>query len=98
MKTYCLFLSGVLFYFQVQYSYAQPSSQPAFSGKNLEDHMLVKAMDDLYYTPEEIEGTPYLNEAFVPGEIYGYKVMFTGVPMRYNILTDLIKLKRNDRL
>ncbi len=87
---------GILAFFLFPHADAQKG------GWNLYDHMLIKASDKVLYgeTMEKVEGTPFLNEDFVTGVVYGYghKEKFEGVPMRYNIYADVIEFKQNNQI
>lgn len=44
----------------------------------------------------DIEGSPYLNEDFVSGEvILNDSIYYTGIPLRYNMYSDRIEFKNN---
>jgi hypothetical protein len=45
----------------------------------------------------KIEGTPYLNEQYVEGEIFFGEANRTKVPVRYNIYQDLMEYKQNGK-
>lgn len=45
----------------------------------------------------KIEGTPYLNEQFVEGEIIFGEANRTKVPVRYNIFQDLMEYQQNGK-
>lgn len=45
----------------------------------------------------KIEGTPYLNEQFVEGEIVFGEANRTKVPVRYNIFQDLMEYQQNGK-
>lgn len=46
---------------------------------------------------EKIEGSPYLNDAFVPGEIYFGDAGLTKAPVRYNIYRDNVEYEQNGK-
>lgn len=46
---------------------------------------------------QKIEGTPYLDEKYVDGEIYFGESARTKVPVRYNIYQDLIEYQQNGK-
>lgn len=47
---------------------------------------------------DDIDGSPYLNENFVPGQIIGSdSSQYTHVPLRYNIFTDQIEFLNKDK-
>ncbi|MBT8255252.1 MAG: hypothetical protein KJO23_01815 [Bacteroidia bacterium] len=49
-----------------------------------------------YEVPNDYEGSPYYNEAFVMGNIYeGNKLLGTNIPMRFNIFSNEIEVKEN---
>ena len=61
--------------------------------------MLIKIMDEGIYGKLrlDIEGSPYLNEEFVDGEIHTFKASYAGVSMRYNIYLDYIEFKQKGK-
>jgi len=67
-------------------------------GINVTDHMLLqdsrRAMDGP--STEKIEGSPYLSETFVTGDVYTNKGIHPAIPLRYNIYEDLIEFTSND--
>jgi hypothetical protein len=46
---------------------------------------------------QKIEGTPYLDEKYVDGEIYFGESARTKVPVRYNIYQDLMEYQQNGK-
>ena len=82
------------------FSFFISSAQSGQIGTNVQDHLLIKlANTGLYGAPEEeFDGTPYLNETFVAGDVYGNKDRYVGVPMRYNMYKDIIEFKQNELL
>ena len=74
-------------------------AQSSFRGSNLEDHMLIKIMDEGINGKLrlDIEGSPYLNEEWVDGEIHTFKASYAGVSMRYNIYLDYIEFKQKGK-
>ncbi|MEQ8531141.1 MAG: hypothetical protein RIB86_04795 [Imperialibacter sp.] len=74
-----------------------PAFSQSFNGRNLADHMLIKIMDKSLYQQEyPVDGSPYLNPEFVEGEVYTTKGSYTGVPLRYNIDSDVIEFSQNE--
>lgn len=68
-------------------------------GRNIEDHLLIRSANkDLYGDTEkdEVEGSPYLNDAFIKGTVYSFNGVFD-YPMRYNIFEDYIEFQRNNQ-
>lgn len=68
--------------------------------KNLADHLLIKTSDKYLYRDEasKVEGTQFLNESFVDGNVQTNKAMFERVPMRYDIFNDQIEFKQNNNV
>lgn len=74
------------------------SAAQATAGRNIDDHLLIKeaekAMGGKVY--ENIEGTPYLNDAFKQGEVFFDKGRHA-LPVRYNIYDDWIEYQQNNQ-
>jgi hypothetical protein len=64
--------------------------------RDLKDNLFVKASGPSDQTYENIEGSPFLNETFVAGEIITSNLKFVDIPMRYNIFSDQIEFKQNN--
>jgi hypothetical protein len=61
------------------------------------DRVLVELSKRRTSTPVvDYDGSPFLNENFVKGEIHISKNKFIDVPLRYNIFSDNIEFKQND--
>ncbi len=80
----------------VLFVFSQPAeAQVLFRNKNVLDMIDMKDFrnrTDPY--PFKYEGTPYLNEAFVDGDIfYNNKWHIEDVPLRYNIYDDKVEYK-----
>jgi hypothetical protein len=65
-------------------------------GRDLKDNLFIKASTSQDQNYESIEGSPFLDAAFVPGEIITLNMKFPGIPMRYNIFSDQIEFKQNN--
>jgi hypothetical protein len=61
------------------------------TGKDITDHMLIDLSKKVDRSITSYEGSPYLSEEFVSGEVYGSKKKFTGLLLRYNIFNDNIE-------
>jgi hypothetical protein len=61
------------------------------TGKDITDHMLIDLSKKVDRSITDFEGSPYLSEDFVPGEVYSSKKKFTGLLLRYNIFNDNIE-------
>lgn len=49
------------------------------------------------FTAVDIEGSPYLNENFIEGDIFTTsKTQFTKIPLRYNVYNDQVEFKNPD--
>ncbi|HET9486705.1 MAG TPA: hypothetical protein VFO54_04700 [Chryseosolibacter sp.] len=61
----------------------------------IHDNLLIRDSKRYFYgLPEDkYEGSPFLNNSFVTGYVYTGKDKFAGVPMRYNIYSDLIEFQ-----
>jgi hypothetical protein len=68
------------------------------TGVNLADHMLIKYAEKTLYgdSEEKIEGSPYLSDEFVTGDIYAKNGMYSGIVMRYNIYEDYLEFKQKN--
>lgn len=76
------------------------NSAHAQKGRNVHDHLLIKASDQyLYGDPaQQYEGTPYLNKEFEPGFVYVNGTKSKQMLLRFNIFADHIELKEDDGL
>ena len=74
-------------------------SQPATSGRGIDDHLLIKESEKSLgeNTTAEVIGTPYLNDTFAKGEVYFHKGNSTIVQARYNIYSDWIEYLQNNQ-
>jgi hypothetical protein len=61
------------------------------TGKDITDHMLIDLSKKVDRSVANYDGSPYLSEEFVSGEVYGTKKKFTGLLLRYNIFNDNIE-------
>jgi len=61
------------------------------TGKDITDHMLIDLSKKVDRSITNYEGSPYLSEEFVPGEVYDAKNKFPGLLLRYNIFNDNIE-------
>ncbi len=61
------------------------------TGKDIRDHMLIDLSKKVDRSITNYEGSPYLSEDFVSGEVYGPKEKFTGLLLRYNVFNDNIE-------
>lgn len=66
------------------------------TGSDLKDHMLIKLAKDTDHSVKEFEGSPFLNEEFVAGQVFTATKKFTAVPIRYNIFNDQMEFRQND--
>lgn len=66
------------------------------TGTDLKDHMLIKLAKDTDRGVKDFEGSPFLNEQFVPGQIISTGKKLTAVPLRYNIFNDQMEFRQND--
>lgn len=71
------------------------SETVAQQGRNIMDHLLIKAADEaIEGVPEEkYEGSPYLQETFVSGHVYFGKEKSVPVSMRYDIYADIMEIQ-----
>jgi hypothetical protein len=78
---------------------SSPLLAQATTGKNIDDHLLIKDAEKNLGLEDGIEviGTPYLNETFTPGEVVFDKGMRNVVPLRYNIHKDWIEYQQNNQ-
>lgn len=68
-------------------------------GRNIEDHLLIKAADDNRYNDPEKEtvGSPYLKDEFMKGTVDAFNGIYSEMPMRYNIHADYIEFKQKNQ-
>jgi hypothetical protein len=66
------------------------------TGTDLKDHMLIKLAKDTDRSVKDFEGSPFLNEQFVQGQIISTGKKLTAVPLRYNIFNDQMEFRQND--
>ena len=94
MLTKLLSVGVVLLYLTIP-----PAMAQAATGKNVDDHLLIKDAQKNLGLEDEIDvvGTPYLNEEFARGEIFFDKGMRNAVPIRYNIYKDWIEYQQNNQ-
>lgn len=61
--------------------------------------MLIKLMEEDLYGGVEvpIEGSPYLNDEFVEGEVCTRGTCYSKVPMRYNVFGDYVEFMQKGR-
>ena len=81
----CILLLSVL-----GYSYSQD-----MTGRDIKDHMLIDLAKKTNHRVEDFEGSPFLNDDFVSGEVYSSKKSYTNLPLRYNIFNDNMEFKQN---
>jgi hypothetical protein len=68
----------------------------AMTGMDLRDHMLIKQAKDIDRSVKDYEGSPFLNEEFVIGQVFSTGKKYTAVPLRYNIFNDQMEFRQND--
>ena len=61
------------------------------TGKDITDHMLIDLSKKVDRSITNYDGSPYLSEEFVSGEVHDSKKKFTGLLLRYNIFNDNIE-------
>ncbi len=78
-------------------SIAQVDTRLLTSDLNRVDSYIKRNNDTLSYTlPKDYNGSPYFNDAFVPGNIYeGDAIIASETPMRYNIFSNEIEIKES---
>lgn len=72
----------------------------AQQGRNLDDHVLIKMSQQSIYqpVPEKYEGSPYMNEEFVEGDVYVNEGKYNALPLRYNIFKDYVEFKKGGQI
>lgn len=67
------------------------------TGRNIADHLLIQNAHETLDgpAPEQVEGSPYLTNDFVTGDVLSSKGRFDGIEMRYNIYEDVLEFKQN---
>lgn len=66
------------------------------TGADLRDHMLIKLAKDTDRSVKDFEGSPFLNEQFIAGQVVSAGKKYTSVPLRYNIFNDQMEFRLND--
>lgn len=68
----------------------------AQQGRNLDDHVLIKMSQQSVYQPvaEKYDGSPYMKDEFIEGNVYINEGKYSGLPLRYNIFKDYIEFKK----
>src|SRR5688572_4082641 len=89
MQRHIIFLG--LFFFATHVGLSQ-----SMTGRDFEDHALIQQAKKSQITYHEVEGSPFLDENFVPGDISSFQGKYKGIPMRYNIFEDYIEFKQKD--
>lgn len=90
MATKVSLLLLIILYFFISNAYAQ-----AQAGRNVDDHLLIKeSKKALYDTEGTVEGSPYLHDSFIAGEVHFEKGKPATVPMRYNIYRDYMEYQQ----
>jgi hypothetical protein len=89
-----LFIVGVMLFLTTSPSLAQ-----ATTGRNIDDHLLIKDAEKNLGLEDGIEviGTPYLNETFTQGEVIFDQGARKAVPLRYNIYKDWIEYQQDNQ-
>lgn len=75
----------------LSYSHGQ-----TMTGMDLKDHMLIKLNKDNDRSVKNFEGSPFLSEEFVTGQVFTSGKKFTNVPIRYNIFNDQMEFRQNE--
>ena len=73
-----------------------PAFGQTMTGMDLKDHMLIKLTKEYDRSVKDFEGSPFLNEEFIPGQVFSSGKKYTSVPLRYNIFNDQMEFKQND--
>ena len=66
------------------------------TGMDLRDHMLIKLAKDTDRSVKDFEGSPFLNEQFVTGQVFISGKKNSAIPLRYNIFNDEMEFRQND--
>jgi hypothetical protein len=91
-------LTKTLFLLSVVVVLTIPTFGQATTGKNIDDHLLVKQAEKATgNTPSNVLGTPYLNDSFADGEVRFHKGNHSIVSVRYNIHNDWIEYQQNNQ-
>jgi hypothetical protein len=79
--------------------FASPVYSQDQVGRNIEDHLLIKAADDNRYNDPEKEtvGSPYLRDEFMKGTVDTFNGVYSEMLMRYNIHADYIEFKQKNQ-
>ncbi len=85
-----------LLYLVVVISVNFPVFSQSQTGMDVRDHMLIKMTKEYDHSVKEFEGSPFLNEQFVQGQVFTSGKHYTAVPLRYNIFNDQMEFRQND--
>lgn len=67
-------------------------------GRNLDDHVLIKmSQQSVFQEVNDYEGSPYLNDDFLLGDVFINDGRYQNVLLRYNIYKDYIEFKKDSR-
>lgn len=92
------FVFIVIFTFSVLSVFAQiETSAPILSEKFLVESYEKKLNTKNVISYEDIKGTPYWKKEYIEGKLYLNDTVVVQAPLRYNIYTDEIEYKSNDR-
>ncbi|HEX5169021.1 MAG TPA: hypothetical protein VFW11_07590 [Cyclobacteriaceae bacterium] len=69
-------------------------------GMNLNDHVLIKMSQQSVFqdAPGNYDGSPYLMDEFVQGEVFINDGNFKGIPLRYNVYKDYVEFKKDNQV
>jgi hypothetical protein len=94
MATKVSLLLLISLYFSISNACAQ-----AQAGRNVDDHLLIKeSKKPLHDTEVTVEGSPYLNDSFISGEVHFEKGPPSAVPVRYNIYRDYMEYEQQGKV
>ena len=67
-------------------------------GRNLDDHVLIKmSQQSVFQEVTDYEGSPYLNDDFISGDVFINDGRYQNVLLRYNIYKDYMEFKKDSR-
>jgi hypothetical protein len=81
----------IILFFVSGYSYCQD-----MTGKDIRDHMLIDLSKKVDHRVDDFEGSPFLSEDFVVGDVYSNQKSYRNILLRYNIFNDNMEFKQNN--
>ena len=68
------------------------------TGRDLRDHMLIELSKKVDHSIKDFEGSPFLKQEFITGRVYGPKIKYKDIALRYNIFNDQMEFQQNNTI